>query len=73
MFFIIEFSTTKLNEVTVSKKNLFRGHENMTDLEGNVSVFPPFSYGFVSSVTELENCAAAVLRYLIVSLINALP
>ena len=42
MLFIAELISTKLNEVIVSKKNLFRGRQNMRDLEGNLTILPLF-------------------------------
>ena len=57
MQFITEFSTGKITEVMVSKKIKFLSHQNMMDLEGNVSVIALFAIGFVCPNTELEHYA----------------
>ena len=54
MQFITEFSTGKITEVMVSKKIKFLSHQNMMDLEGNVSVIALFAIGFVCPNAELE-------------------
>ena len=55
MLFIAELISTKLNEVIVSKKNLFRGRQNMRDLEGNLTLLPLLLYGFVDHCLEPVN------------------
>ena len=54
MQLITEFSTVKITEVMVSKKIKFLSHQNMMDLEGNVSVIALFAKCFVSTDAELE-------------------
>ena len=54
MLFIAELISTKLNEVIVSKKIKFLSHQNMMDLEGNVSVIALFDRCFVPANAELE-------------------
>ena len=54
MQLITEFSTVKITEVMVSKKIKFLSHQNMMDLEGNVSVIALFAKCFVLTYAELE-------------------
>ena len=58
MQFITEFSTGKITEVMVSKKIKFLSHQNMMDLEGNVSVIALFDRCFVPANAELEQYAS---------------
>ena len=58
MQLITEFSTVKITEVMVSKKIKFLSHQNMMDLEGNVSVIALFAIGFVCPNAELEQYGA---------------
>ena len=55
MQLITEFSTVKITEVMVSKKIKFLSHQNMMDLEGNVSVIALFEKCFVLTDAELEH------------------
>ena len=54
MQLITEFSTVKITEAMVSKKIKFLSHQNMMDLEGNVSMIRLFDHGFVYNNAELE-------------------
>ena len=54
MQLITEFSTVKITEVMVSKKIKFLSHQNMMDLEGNMSVIALFAIGFVLTYAELK-------------------
>ena len=54
MQLITEFSTVKITEVMVSKKIKFLSHQNMMDLEGNVSVIALFALCFVLTYAEVE-------------------
>ena len=57
MQLITEFSTVKITEVMVSKKIKFLSHQNMMDLEGNVSVIALFAKCFVLTYAEVEQSA----------------